>query len=603
MRGRRHGGRGARALVPLLAVVLLVASGLAGEARATGSSFTVADTADGHDATPGDGVCTTAPTATPASVCTLRAALEEADALGGADTVSVPAGSYTLSLGQLRVTSPDGVTVTGAGRLSTALVGSGDRVLEIADGAQATVSGVEITGGSAQSVTSGPFTVDSGGGGGVRVIGSLNLQDVDVDANQEVGNGGGGGIAVIGAGTLAMTGGSVVSNTSANGVGGGVLLRNSSVVSFAAVTGTPNASFDGTTVASNVGIFASGIGFDGVATAPAGTLTLTNAHVDGNGTTTGPLAGDCSVGLLAEGSVTVSGGTVDGNCGGGVRSSGTVAITGAEIAGNAETGVSVDGGTLDLTDSTVDSNASSTVAGISNSATLTVTRSSITDNASSGSIGGLFNQGPATLTNVTLSGNTAGAGGHGGIYANLAASLTVVSSTVTDNGPDGIDVTGGGSSLALTDTIVAKQRSGADCGAAVSSGGHNLDSDGSCGLAGPGDLSGVDPLLGPLAANGGPTKTHALGPPARRSTPATARPVRPTISAASRASASATSAPTRLQPPRRRPRRRPRPRRRRRRPPRLPRRRPRAGSVRPSRPWSPIRRASRRTARRPRRSP
>jgi hypothetical protein len=40
--------------------------------------------------------------------------------------------------------------------------------------------------------------------------------------------------------------------------------------------------------------------------------------------------------------------------------------------------------------------------------------------------------------------------------------------------------------------------------------GHNLDSDGSCGFTDPTDLSNVDPLLGPLQSNGGPTPTHAL---------------------------------------------------------------------------------------------
>ena len=42
--------------------------------------------------------------------------------------------------------------------------------------------------------------------------------------------------------------------------------------------------------------------------------------------------------------------------------------------------------------------------------------------------------------------------------------------------------------------------------------GNNLDSDGTCGLTGAGDLPNTDPLLGPLAANGGPTLTHALLP-------------------------------------------------------------------------------------------
>jgi hypothetical protein len=39
---------------------------------------------------------------------------------------------------------------------------------------------------------------------------------------------------------------------------------------------------------------------------------------------------------------------------------------------------------------------------------------------------------------------------------------------------------------------------------------NNLDSDNSCGFTGPGDLPGTNPLLGPLANNGGPTDTYAL---------------------------------------------------------------------------------------------
>jgi hypothetical protein len=50
----------------------------------------------------------------------------------------------------------------------------------------------------------------------------------------------------------------------------------------------------------------------------------------------------------------------------------------------------------------------------------------------------------------------------------------------------------------------------ANCGAPVSSVGHNLSSDGTCGLSGPGDRNNTNPLLGPLANNGGFTMTHAL---------------------------------------------------------------------------------------------
>lgn len=62
--------------------------------------------------------------------------------------------------------------------------------------------------------------------------------------------------------------------------------------------------------------------------------------------------------------------------------------------------------------------------------------------------------------------------------------------------------------VTLTGSIVAHNDNG-DCLNAVNSGGYNLDSDGSCGLTGAGDLSG-DPMLGPLQNNSGRTMTHAL---------------------------------------------------------------------------------------------
>jgi hypothetical protein len=46
----------------------------------------------------------------------------------------------------------------------------------------------------------------------------------------------------------------------------------------------------------------------------------------------------------------------------------------------------------------------------------------------------------------------------------------------------------------------------------VSSQGDNISSDLNCGLAGPGDQNNLNPLLGPLANNGGFTQTHALLP-------------------------------------------------------------------------------------------
>src|ERR1700675_908151 len=78
-------------LAQLLAAVFALCFGVAAGARA--ANFTVTSTADAVDATPGDGVCATATAA-----CTLRAAIQEANALSGADSITVPAGTYTLAL-------------------------------------------------------------------------------------------------------------------------------------------------------------------------------------------------------------------------------------------------------------------------------------------------------------------------------------------------------------------------------------------------------------------------------------------------------------------------------------------------------------------------
>src|SRR5438874_11845169 len=88
------------------------------EARVLPAVFTVNSFTDGVDARPGDGVAQTSDGRT-----TLRAAIMEANALGGASTIVLPAGSYTLSLsgpnedaaatGDLDILAP--ITVQGAG--------------------------------------------------------------------------------------------------------------------------------------------------------------------------------------------------------------------------------------------------------------------------------------------------------------------------------------------------------------------------------------------------------------------------------------------------------------------------------------------------------
>ena len=89
------------------------------------------------------------------------------------------------------------------------------------------------------------------------------------------------------------------------------------------------------------------------------------------------------------------------------------------------------------------------------------------------------------LTNCTLNGNSAPTSNGGGLYNDSDGTVTV------------------------TNTIVANSTSGGNCAGigGVTDGGHNLDSDGTCGV-GP----ATNPMLDPagLANNGGPTQTIAL---------------------------------------------------------------------------------------------
>src|SRR5262249_17313202 len=57
------------------------------------ATFTVDSTADAPDAVSSDGVCKTV-----AKTCTLRAAIMQANARGGAQKIILPAGTYTLTL-------------------------------------------------------------------------------------------------------------------------------------------------------------------------------------------------------------------------------------------------------------------------------------------------------------------------------------------------------------------------------------------------------------------------------------------------------------------------------------------------------------------------
>lgn len=235
---------------------------------------------------------------------------------------------------------------------------------------------------------------------------------------------------------------------------------------------------------------------------------------------------------------TISGNSADYG-GGGIGNYSNLTITNSTISGNTQdTGGSnaVGGGgiynnftgTLTVINSTISGNTAtdSGGGGIYNGRSLTVINSTISGNtATDGSGGGIQNSyAILEVTNSTISSNTARFGG--GI--DNTGGVTVRNSTISGNtaelGGSGINSTNtyGESRATVTSSIIAANTDDKDIeGDPFTSGGNNLigNGDGAPGLTNGvnGDLVGtaanpIDPLLGELQDNGGPTQTQALLP-------------------------------------------------------------------------------------------
>ena len=230
----------------------------------------------------------------------------------------------------------------------------------------------------------------------------------------------------------------------------------------------------------------------------------------------GSATGDFGGGIYNDGTMSLNGVTVTNNnagYGSGITNFGTLTIGGSTISNNVATvsgGGIVNGKDLTITNSTIAGNsATGDGGGIYHSGTsLTISGSTISGNTATGNGGGIvnFSANPVSITNSTISGNRAT--GNGGGIVN-GGTLTLASSTVYGNqGALGSDIYNSGP-LSARSTIVANGNC-AQFGTVTSLGG-NLDSGNTCGFGtGPGDQVNTDPLLGPLANNGGPTPTHAL---------------------------------------------------------------------------------------------
>ncbi|MDX6616328.1 MAG: hypothetical protein QOD60_1419 [Solirubrobacterales bacterium] len=415
--------------------------------------------------------------------CSLREAVESANGnvdFGGCshtgsygeDTINLPAGILALTgasgenanaQGDLDVTQT--LTIAGAGNepdcaaASTSCIDAGDldRALDLRDGP----SPVSLT---LRDLTIADGNAGAGDGGAISSLetdASLSLQRVSVLSSQAA-NGG----AIRSDGGVTVTR-SLLSDNSAAASGGGISQGGGSVLFF-----WQGSMLSGNTAGSDGG---------GIGAASGVSANVYDSTVSGNEAT----AGD----------------------GGGIASGGILNVSGATIDSNR----ALDGGGLFL----------ASVLSLT-----TVNASTLSANEATGTCGGGDGNGGAIrrvtpspgglfMANSTISGNTAGCRGGGLSVFDTTAITALTGLTVSDNsaasGGGGVDNeadVNAASPLSARGTIFSGNNPigcGGDGQRLME--GDNLDSGNSCGL-GSSDLLGVDPLLGPLRFNGGPTRTR-----------------------------------------------------------------------------------------------
>jgi CSLREA domain-containing protein len=420
-------------------------------------------------ADPGNGVCN-------ASQCTLREAINDAGStditfaagLTGPITLAKPSdgGGQLVINKALTITGPAGGIVLRRRGTDPAF-----RILRIGTSGNVTLTRLTIRNGK----------ID-GGGGGILSSGPLTLTNSTVSNNSADFGGG-----IDNHARLTIVHSTITSNT-----GGGIYNHNNQTLSITT-----------TTVGQNSG---GGLVNDG------GTLTMTSS-------------------------------TVGGNSGGGIfQARGTSTLSLSRVVDNSTAGrgggIFLFHGDMTIRTSTIAHNSAETGGGIANrdGSTMRILRSTIFDNTATDAGGGIANEAlgfgrlevDLRLANSTVSGNSAPHGG--GIFNSnhvdeAEASLRLTNSTVAGNSATqdggGIDLNAG--NLTLVNSLVAAND--APSGPDVLQGAEGASLSARFNLIGDGSGSGItntngnqvgtsgspiDPKIGPLANNGGPTRTRAL---------------------------------------------------------------------------------------------
>ncbi len=196
-------------LLPLAVLLAMLSTTILPIPTAYAATFDVNDAGDAGDVAPGDGVCDS-DEVTPGPQCTLRAAIEEANALAGPDTINLTVpGPYQLTAGVLTVTGEiilngNGETISGGGLSRIFLVETGGNLslnnVTLRDGVGDEGGAIHTLPGSTLNILNSAIvnnaatnTSSSSGGGINNWGGTVNIANSTISGNRA--NAGGGGIA------------------------------------------------------------------------------------------------------------------------------------------------------------------------------------------------------------------------------------------------------------------------------------------------------------------------------------------------------------------------------------------------------------------------
>jgi predicted outer membrane repeat protein len=293
----------------------------------------------------------------------------------------------------------------------------------------------------------------------------------------------GGAVVTIAALTISDT--TFSGNSAPNGYGGAVL-------SYATVTAS-NSVFLNNSALSGAGAIGSQLA-----------ATVTDTLFEGNSTSQvgGAIYGNAEV--VATNSSFIAN---QANAAGAIYGD-DLTITSSEFSNNSATTQigAVAGENVVISDSSFTGNSAANIGTVLAN-TLAVSNSTFSNNTSGGLASAFASNGTATLVNSTVVNNTSDL-----ITMYVTGNFDIAYSTITNNtvaDADGFVI--GATTVTMFGTVLEKNDGAAVlCSANATSNGFNYANDTSCGLTSAGDTEGVgiDPKLGVLADNGGPSLTR-----------------------------------------------------------------------------------------------